>query len=254
MTTPIPPVESISRDDGFGHSHQHAAHVNSVQRVPVERSHAEQGVQDRRHDQETLRPRRSTMTPANDSAGTLSTRGTSAVLTAVAGMATVLGVVLFTRLTDQPRRRLPVVLLLCAAGFLVRGLGDNRPLPILCAVVNRVGTALLLPSLLIPDMSRLEFADRGRGTGPTDLGILPERVHLSIDPPPRRAGPRRPWRGRRSARPDHSAPRECAASPWSPDAGSSSAPCVRAVLIPAREVTAPLRAGWTVVRPVPAEV
>ncbi|MFF5898686.1 MFS transporter [Streptomyces argenteolus] len=93
-----------------------------------------------------------------------STGGIGAV-TAVASLATVLGSVLFTRLTGRPQRRLPVVLLLCAAGFLVMGVSDSLPLLILGAVLNCVGTGLLLPSLLTLAMSRLAFADRGRGTG-----------------------------------------------------------------------------------------
>ncbi|MFD3825371.1 hypothetical protein [Streptomyces sp. NPDC058625] len=87
--------------------------------------------------------------------------GVIGVVTAVAGTATVLGSVLFTRLPDRPRRRLPALFLLCAVGFLVMGLADSLPLPIAGAVVNCVGTGLLLPSLLTPAMSRLDFADRG---------------------------------------------------------------------------------------------
>ncbi|MFF5377446.1 MFS transporter [[Kitasatospora] papulosa] len=69
------------------------------------------------------------------------------------------------RLTDRPRRRLPALFLLCGAGFLVMGTADSLPLLIAGAVVNCVGTGLLLPSLLTLAMSRLDFADRGRGTG-----------------------------------------------------------------------------------------
>ncbi|KOT30287.1 hypothetical protein ADK41_33090 [Streptomyces caelestis] len=39
------------------------------------------------------------------------------------------------------------------------------PLLIAAAVVNCVGTGMLLPSLLTLAVSRLDFADRGRGTG-----------------------------------------------------------------------------------------
>ncbi|CAL9373429.1 hypothetical protein SUDANB105_00910 [Streptomyces sp. enrichment culture] len=99
-----------------------------------------------------------------DDVGVAST-GAIGAATALAGAATVLGSIAFTRLTDDPRRRLPAVFLLCAAGFAVMGLADS-PAPLIAgAVINCVGTGLLLPSLLTLAMSRLDFADRGRGTG-----------------------------------------------------------------------------------------
>ncbi|MER5382513.1 MFS transporter [Streptomyces sp. NPDC002688] len=91
--------------------------------------------------------------------------GAIGAITATASAATVLGSVVFTRLTDGPRRRLPALFLLCAAGFLVMGTAGTLPLLIAGAVLNCVGTGLLLPSLLTLAMSRLDFADRGRGTG-----------------------------------------------------------------------------------------
>ncbi|MCW5249801.1 MFS transporter [Streptomyces sp. SHP 1-2] len=91
--------------------------------------------------------------------------GAIGAVTAVASAATVAGSILFTRLTGGPRRRLPAVFLLCGAGFVVMGLAGSLPLLIAGAVLNCVGTGLLLPSLLTLAMSRLEFADRGRGTG-----------------------------------------------------------------------------------------
>ncbi|MET9390229.1 MFS transporter [Streptomyces sp. NPDC006624] len=91
--------------------------------------------------------------------------GVIGAATAIASAATVAGSVLFTRLTGSPRRRLPAVLLLCGAGFLLMGLAGSAPLLVAGAVVNCVGTGLLLPSLLTLAMSRLDFADRGRGTG-----------------------------------------------------------------------------------------
>ncbi|MEV5885709.1 MFS transporter [Streptomyces sp. NPDC052020] len=91
--------------------------------------------------------------------------GAIGAVTAVASAATVLGSVAFTRLTGGPRRRLPALFLLCAAGFLVMGIADSLPVLIAGAVLNCVGTGLLLPSLLTLAMSRLGFADRGRGTG-----------------------------------------------------------------------------------------
>ncbi|MGW0930622.1 MFS transporter [Streptomyces sp. NPDC002644] len=99
-----------------------------------------------------------------DDLGTDST-GTIGAVTAVASAATVLGSVLFTRLSPDRRHRLPALLLLCAAGFVLMGLADSLPLLIVGAVLNCVGTGLLLPSLVTRAMSLLEFADRGRGMG-----------------------------------------------------------------------------------------
>ncbi|PKT72278.1 MFS transporter [Streptomyces populi] len=91
--------------------------------------------------------------------------GVVGAVTALASAATVVGSVLFTRLTDRPRRRMPVLFLLCAVGFLLMGATDHVALLVVGAVVNCVGTGLLLPSLLTLALSRLDFADRGRGTG-----------------------------------------------------------------------------------------
>ncbi|MGX1267594.1 MFS transporter [Streptomyces phaeoluteigriseus] len=91
--------------------------------------------------------------------------GVIGAVTALASAATVLGSVVFTRLSGDPRRRLPLLLVLCAAGFLVMGVADGLPLLIAGAVLNCVGTGLLLPSLLTLAMSRLDYADRGRGIG-----------------------------------------------------------------------------------------
>ncbi|MFE0521156.1 MFS transporter [Streptomyces sp. MBT33] len=91
--------------------------------------------------------------------------GVVGAATALASAATVLGSVLFTRLADRARRRLPAVLVVCAAGFVLMGATDHLPLLIAGAVVNCVGTGMLLPSLLTVALSRLEYADRGRGTG-----------------------------------------------------------------------------------------
>ncbi|MEU2118050.1 MFS transporter [Streptomyces sp. NPDC016459] len=99
-----------------------------------------------------------------DDLGTDST-GTIGAVTAVASAATVLGSVVFTRLTPDRRHRLPALFALCAAGFLLMGLADSLPLLIAGAVVNCVGTGLLLPSLVTRAMSLLDYADRGRGMG-----------------------------------------------------------------------------------------
>nr|WP_241842612.1 MFS transporter [Streptomyces sp. TSRI0107] len=91
--------------------------------------------------------------------------GVIGAVTAIASVATVLGSVLFTRFTDGWLRRLPGLFVLCAAGFLVIGIADSLPLLIVGAVLNCLGTGLLLPSLLTLAMARLDFSDRGRGAG-----------------------------------------------------------------------------------------
>ncbi|RDV47106.1 MULTISPECIES: MFS transporter [unclassified Streptomyces] len=90
---------------------------------------------------------------------------TIGVVTAVASAATVLGSVIFARLPQHRRLRLPALFAWCAVGFLLMGLADSLPLLITGAVINCVGTGMLLPSLVTRAMSRLGFADRGRGMG-----------------------------------------------------------------------------------------
>ncbi|WP_374230109.1 MFS transporter [Streptomyces sp. OfavH-34-F] len=99
-----------------------------------------------------------------DDLGTDSTATIGAV-TAVASAATVLGSVLFTRLSPDRRHRLPVLFALCAAGFVLMGLANGLPLLIAGAVLNCVGTGLLLPALVTKGMSLLQYEDRGRGMG-----------------------------------------------------------------------------------------
>ncbi|MFE9137559.1 MFS transporter [Streptomyces sp. NPDC007355] len=99
-----------------------------------------------------------------DDLGVTSTGAIGAV-TAVASAATVLGSVVFTRLSPRLRHHLPAVFALCAAGFLLMGFADSLPLLVAGAVFNCVGTGMLLPSLVTRAMDRLEFADRGRGMG-----------------------------------------------------------------------------------------
>ncbi|MET7474068.1 MFS transporter [Streptomyces sp. NPDC005648] len=99
-----------------------------------------------------------------DDLGVKST-GVIGLATALASAATVVGSLTFTKLRGMPRRRLPLVFALCAAGFVVMALSGN-PVPLIVgAVLNCLGTGVLLPSLLTLAMSRLDYADRGRGTG-----------------------------------------------------------------------------------------
>ncbi|MER6678214.1 MFS transporter [Streptomyces sp. NPDC000983] len=93
--------------------------------------------------------------------------GVIGAVTALASAATVAGSVAFTRLSVR-QRPLPTLFVLCAVGFLCMAAGgimQSLPLLIVGAVVNCVGTGLLLPSLVTLAMSKLDFADRGRGTG-----------------------------------------------------------------------------------------
>jgi len=91
--------------------------------------------------------------------------GVIGLATAVASAATVGGAVAFARLKRSPDPMLPAVLALCAVGFGVMFLAGNAPLLVVGAVVNCLGTGMLLPALLTSAMSRLAFEDRGRGTG-----------------------------------------------------------------------------------------
>ncbi|MFF4138734.1 MFS transporter [Streptomyces mirabilis] len=91
--------------------------------------------------------------------------GVIGLATAIASAATVGGAVTFARLKRSPDPMLPVVLAVCAVGFGVMFLAGNAPLMVIGAVVNCVGTGMLLPALLTSAMSRLAFEDRGRGTG-----------------------------------------------------------------------------------------
>ncbi|GJF33321.1 MFS transporter [Kitasatospora sp. NE20-6] len=85
--------------------------------------------------------------------------------TAVASAATVAGAASFARVGARAQAFLPYVLALCAAGFAVMSVAGGAPLLVVGAVVNCVGTGVLLPLLLTRAMALLDHADRGRGTG-----------------------------------------------------------------------------------------
>ena len=91
--------------------------------------------------------------------------GVIGLATAIASAATVGGAITFARLKRAPDPMLPAVLALCAAGFGVMFVAGNAALLVVGAVINCVGTGILLPALLTSAMSRLAFEDRGRGTG-----------------------------------------------------------------------------------------
>ena len=91
--------------------------------------------------------------------------GAIGLATAIAGAATVAGALTFARLKRSPDPLLPAVLALCAVGFGAMFLAGNAPMLVAGAVINCVGTGMLLPALLTTAMSRLAYEDRGRGTG-----------------------------------------------------------------------------------------
>ncbi|AZQ38364.1 MFS transporter [Streptomyces cyaneochromogenes] len=91
--------------------------------------------------------------------------GVIGLATAIASAATVGGAIAFARLKRAPDPMLPAVFAICAVGFGVMFLAENAPLLVAGAVVNCLGTGMLLPALLTSAMSRLAFEDRGRGTG-----------------------------------------------------------------------------------------
>ncbi|MGW2890958.1 MFS transporter [Streptomyces griseoruber] len=99
-----------------------------------------------------------------DGLGVKST-GIIGLATAIASLATVAGSVVFAKRAGNPAGRLPLVFALCAAGFVVIALASSPVVVIAGAVLNCLGTGMLLPSLLTIAMSRLDYADRGRGTG-----------------------------------------------------------------------------------------
>ncbi|MFE7902916.1 hypothetical protein ACFU3E_36580 [Streptomyces sp. NPDC057424] len=91
--------------------------------------------------------------------------GLIGMVTAIASAATVTGCVILASLPGRPERRLPAIFALCAAGLALMGLARNIAILIMGAFFSGIGTGLLLPSLLTWAMSKLEYADRGCGTG-----------------------------------------------------------------------------------------
>lgn len=91
--------------------------------------------------------------------------GMIGLATAVASAAMVAGAIAFARMRRSAELMLPVIFAVCAAGFAVIAFAGNPVVLIIGAVANCFGTGLLLPSMLTMAMSKLEFADRGRGTG-----------------------------------------------------------------------------------------
>ncbi|WP_436969654.1 MFS transporter [Kitasatospora cineracea] len=90
---------------------------------------------------------------------------TIGLCTAIASAATVAGAAAFTRLTDHAERLLPWTLALCAVGFGIIAFAGSVPLLVVGAVVNCLGTGMLLPTLINRTVALLTPANRGRGTG-----------------------------------------------------------------------------------------
>ncbi|WP_020125789.1 MFS transporter [Streptomyces sp. 303MFCol5.2] len=84
---------------------------------------------------------------------------------AASSLATVIGAVVFTRLGRTPDAWLPVVFALCALGFAVIWLAPGPVVLTVGAMINCFGGGIMLPSLLTLALSKLDYADRGRGTG-----------------------------------------------------------------------------------------
>ncbi len=85
--------------------------------------------------------------------------------TAVASLATVAGAAAFPRLSGRVPALLTLEFLICGAGFGIVCFATSVPVVVAGAVLNCVGTGLLLPTLLTRAMPLLAFEDRGRGTG-----------------------------------------------------------------------------------------
>ncbi|MFH0178638.1 MFS transporter [Streptomyces cacaoi] len=84
---------------------------------------------------------------------------------AASSIATVIGAVVFTRLGRTPDAWLPAVFALCALGFAVIWLAPDPVVLTAGAMINCFGGGIMLPSLLTLALSKLDYADRGRGTG-----------------------------------------------------------------------------------------
>lgn len=79
--------------------------------------------------------------------------------------AIVIGAFVFTRAGRRAQDWLPIAFGLCTLGFAVIWLAPDPVVLTLGAVINCLGGGIMLPSLLTLAMSRLDYADRGRGTG-----------------------------------------------------------------------------------------
>jgi MFS family permease len=100
-----------------------------------------------------------------DDAGVTST-ATIGALSAMMSLATAAGSGAFAKLSgSSPRRLLPIAFGLSAAGLAVVFATGSVPVITVGAVLTGAGTGLLLPTLLTWSINRLQFEQRGRGTG-----------------------------------------------------------------------------------------
>ncbi|MGW2636962.1 MFS transporter [Streptomyces sp. NPDC001348] len=95
----------------------------------------------------------------------VSNSGVIGLATASSSAAVVIGAVVFARAGRGPQVWLPTAFGLCALGFAVIWLAPNPVVLTIGAVINCLGSGIMLPSLLTLAMSKLHYADRGRGTG-----------------------------------------------------------------------------------------
>jgi MFS family permease len=95
----------------------------------------------------------------------VSETGMIGLATAITSAAIVVGSVVFAKTGRSPQEWLPTAFGLCALGFAVVWLAPDPVLLTIGAVINCLGGGIMLPSLLTLAMSKLEFADRGRGIG-----------------------------------------------------------------------------------------
>ncbi|MFF7260433.1 MFS transporter [Streptomyces sp. NPDC008159] len=91
--------------------------------------------------------------------------GMIGLATATTSAAIVLGTVVFAKAGRSPRAWLPTAFGLCSFGFAVVWLAPNPVVLTIGACVTCLGGGIMLPSLLTLAMSKLDYADRGRGTG-----------------------------------------------------------------------------------------
>ncbi|MET9681740.1 MFS transporter [Streptomyces coeruleorubidus] len=95
----------------------------------------------------------------------VSNPGVIGLATAGSSAAVVIGAVVFAKAGRSPQAWLPTAFGLSALGFAVIWLAPNPVVLTAGAVINCLGSGIMLPSLLTLAMSKLDYADRGRGTG-----------------------------------------------------------------------------------------
>jgi len=87
-------------------------------------------------------------------------------ISALMSLATALGSVAFARLSHRtPRDLLPVEFSLAAIGLVIVFATTAVPVITIGAIITGFGTGMLLPTLLTWAVNRLDFEQRGRGTG-----------------------------------------------------------------------------------------